>query len=60
MRYKVYCLLKNENLNSEDRVIRVRVIADCINEALSKAKERFNEKLRQKQYSIFMYETEKV
>ncbi|MBE5742529.1 MAG: hypothetical protein E7360_04310 [Clostridiales bacterium] len=59
MQYKVYCLLKNANVDSTDRVVRVKVIADCINEALYKAKERFNQKLRQKKYSIFMYETVK-
>ena len=59
MQYKVYCLLKEANVDETDRVIRVNVIADCISEALNKARERFNQKLRQKKFNIFMYETVK-
>ena len=57
MQYKVYCLLKDTKTNSSDKVLRVKVIADCVNEALTKAKERFSQKLREKKFSIFMYET---
>lgn len=57
MQYKVYCLLKNAKEDNIDKVVKVSVIADCISEALTKAKERFNQKLREKKYSIFMYET---
>ena len=54
MKYKVYCLLKREK---DDRIVRVQVHADCISEALAKAKELFSQKLKKNRYSIFMYET---
>ena len=54
MQYKVYCLLKREK---DDRIVRVRVFADCISEAIAKAKEMFSKKLKKQNYSIFMYET---
>lgn len=57
MQYKIYCLLKSEA--EKDKVLRVRVIADCISDALNKAKEMFARKLRSKTYHIFMYETAK-
>ena len=46
MEYKVYCLLKTEKPEENDKVVRVKVIADCIAEALRKAKERFSQKLK--------------
>lgn len=55
MQYKVYCLLKSDA--EKDRVLRVRVIADCIADALNKAKEMFARKLNSRKYDIFMYET---
>ncbi len=57
MQYKVYCLLKDTKTNASDKVLRVKVIADCVNEALAKAKERFSQKLCERKFSIFMYET---
>jgi len=60
VQYKVYCLLKSAKEENLDKVVKVSVIADCINEALTKARERFNQKLREKKYSIFMYETIKA
>ena len=57
MEYKVYCLLKTEKPEENDRVVRVKVIADCIAEALRKAKERFSQKLKKNKFNIFMYET---
>ena len=59
MQYNVYCLLKDENLEKNDRVIRVNVFADCINEALLKAKEKFKQKIEESRFKIFMYETVK-
>ena len=56
MQYKVYCLLKNGK--KDDKIIRVKVFADCIAEALSKAKEMFSRKIKNN-YNIFMYETAK-
>lgn len=58
MQYKVYCLLKSPNPEENERVVRVRVIADCITDALAKARERFKQKLN-KPFNIFMYETVK-
>ena len=57
MQYNVYCLLKDENLGKSDRVIRVNVFADCINEALQKAKDKFKQKIEESKFKIFMYET---
>ena len=57
MQYKVYCLLKSEA--EKDRVLRVKVIADCIADALNKAKEMFAQKLSKRNFNIFMYETAK-
>lgn len=57
MEYKVYCLLKEENLEETARVVRVKVIADCVAEALKKAKDRFSQKLKKNKFNIFMYET---
>ena len=57
MQYKVYCLFKSKKENSKERVIRVKVIADGINEALLKAKEKFMQKLEESSFNIFMYET---
>ncbi|MBQ7643266.1 MAG: hypothetical protein IJS67_05125 [Clostridia bacterium] len=58
MQYKVYCLLKNEKTEGDDRVLRVKVLADCIAEALRKAKELFAKKLCARPFNIFMYETD--
>lgn len=58
MQYSVYCLLKNnDGGGSDDKVLRVKVIADCISEALKKAKSLFSQKLRSRPFNIFMYET---
>ncbi len=58
MQYKVYCLLKNnDGKDNSDKVLRVKVIADCISEALKKAKTMFSQKLRSRPFNIFMYET---
>ena len=54
MQYNVYCLLKREK---DDRIVRVKVFADCISDALAKAKEMFMKKIRKHKFSIFMYET---
>ncbi len=54
MQYKVYCLLKREK---DDRIVRVKVFADCISDALAKAKEMFMKKLNKQKFNIFMYET---
>ena len=59
MQYKIYCLLKSPNSEENERVVRVRVIADCISDALAKAKERFKQKLKEKSFNIFVYETVK-
>ena len=59
MQYKIYCLLKSPKPEEKERVIRVRVIADCINDALAKARVRFRQKLKERNFKIFMYETEK-
>ena len=52
--YRVYCIheLKKE------RVVRVNVFAECIAEALNKAKELFGKKLKKNSYDIFMYESQ--
>lgn len=56
MEYKVYCLLKSEKPEENERVLRVKVIADCIADALRKAKEKFSQKLKKNKFNIFMYE----
>lgn len=57
MQYKVYCLFKSKKDKMKNRVVRVKVIADCLNDALTKAKERFKQKLNDNSFNIFMYET---
>ena len=57
MQYKIYCLLKSPVPEENERVVRVKVFADCIADALIKAKERFKQKLKEKSFNIFMYET---
>ncbi len=59
MQYKIYCLLKSPSEEENERVVRVRVIADSIADALAKAKDRFKQKLKEKSFNIFMYETVK-
>jgi len=60
MEYKVYCLIKNEELRQNNTIVRVKVFADCISDALNKAKDMFLKKLkRQSSFQIFMYETTK-
>ena len=39
------------------KVVRVKVVADCIADALKKAKEMFMKKLEESKFKIFMYET---
>ena len=57
MLYRVYCIQK---LGSEkkERVVRVNVFAECIAEALNKAKELFGKKLKKNSFNIFMYESQ--
>ncbi|MDY2880159.1 MAG: hypothetical protein SOT34_04400 [Candidatus Borkfalkiaceae bacterium] len=58
MEYKVYCLMKDERQPAKsDRIVRVRVAADCIADALKKAKEMFMKKIEESRFHIFMYET---
>ncbi len=57
MQYGVYCLLKARKDESSDRVLRVKVIAESISEAIIKAKELFTKKLRERKFNVFMYET---
>ncbi len=57
MQYKVYCLLKAQESGQQDKIVRVKVIAECISEALTKAKELFSKKLRERKFNVFMYET---
>ena len=59
MQYKVYCLFKGDG-TKDDKVLRVKVIADCIAEALKKAKETFSRKLKSGSFNIFMYETSDI
>lgn len=59
MEYKVYCLLKSEEMEKKDKVVRVKVFADCLSEALKKAKDSFSKKLA-RPFNIFMYETSGV
>ena len=59
MQYKIYCLLKSPKPEENERVVRVKVFADCITDALATAKERFRQKLKEKNFNIFMYETVK-
>ncbi len=56
MEYKVYCLLKNDD---KDKVLWVKVIADCFSDAIQTAKELFQSKLKERKFNIFMYETAK-
>ncbi|MBO6264010.1 MAG: hypothetical protein IJ706_07130 [Clostridia bacterium] len=56
MEYKVYCLTKHGDDKVDDKVVRVKVNADSISDALKKAKELFMAKLK-KSFNIFMYET---
>ena len=39
--YRVYCIQKLDNELKKERVVRVNVFAECIAEALNKAKELF-------------------
>ena len=57
MLYRVYCI---QTLDSEkkERVVRVNVFAECIAEALNKAKELFGKKLKKNSFNIFMYESQ--
>lgn len=58
MQYKVYCLLNDEKYAVKNgKVVRVKVVADCIADALKKAKEMFMKKLEESKFKIFMYET---
>lgn len=59
MQYKVYCLLKSRKEEQQGKIVRVNVFADCIADALAKAKERFTQKLKENTFNIFMYETVK-
>lgn len=56
--YKVYCIQKLDNELKKERVVRVNVFAECIAEALNKAKELFGKKLKKNSYDIFMYESQ--
>ena len=44
--YRVYCIQKLDNELKKERVVRVNVFAECIAEALNKAKELFGRKLK--------------
>ena len=58
MQYKVYCLLNDEKYAVKNgKVVRVKVVADSIADALKKAKEMFMKKLEESKFKIFMYET---
>ena len=56
--YRVYCIQKLDNELKKERVVRVNVFAECIAEALNKAKELFGKKLKKNSYDIFMYESQ--
>lgn len=56
MQYRVYCIQKLD-AEKKERVVRTNVIADCVAEALEKAKELFSKKLKKNSFNIFMYET---
>ena len=57
MLYRVYCIQKLDSEKME-RVVRVNVFAECIAEALNKAKELFGKKLKKNSFNIFMYESQ--
>lgn len=57
MQYKVYCLFKSKKPEERERVVRVKVIAESISDAIATAKKKFKEKLKDKPFNIFMYET---
>lgn len=57
MQYRVYCIQKLDNEIKKERVVRVNVFAECISEALNKAKELFDKKLKKNSFNIFMYES---
>ena len=56
--YRVYCIQILDNELKKERVVRVNVFAECIAEALNKAKELFGKKLKKNSYDIFMYESQ--
>ena len=56
--YRVYCIQKLYNELKKERVDRVNAFAECIAEALNKAKELFGKKLKKNSYDIFMYESQ--
>lgn len=56
--YRVYCIQKLDSELKKERVVRVNVFAECIAEALNKAKELFGKKLKKNSYDIFMYESQ--
>ena len=56
--YRVYCIQKLDNELKKERVVRVNVFAECIAEALNKAKELFGKKLKKNTDDIFMYESQ--
>ena len=56
--YRVYSIQKLDNELKKERVVRVNVFAECIAEALNKAKELFGKKLKKNSYDIFMYESQ--
>ena len=57
MLYRVYCIQKLDS-EKKERVVRVNVFAECITEALNKAKELFGKKLKKNSFNIFMYESQ--
>ena len=57
MLYRVYCIQKLDS-EKKERVVRVNVFAECIAEALNKAKELFGKKLIKNSFNIFMYESQ--
>lgn len=57
MLYRVYCIQKLDS-EKKERVVRVNVFAECIAEALNKAKELFGKKLKKNSFNIFMYESQ--
>ena len=58
MLYRVYCIQTLDKELKKERVVRVNVFAECIAEALNKAKELFGKKLKKNSYDIFMYESQ--
>ena len=57
MLYRVYCIQKLDS-EKKERVVRVNDFAECIAEALNKAKELFGKKLKKNSFNIFMYESQ--